>query len=316
MRDKSAFLLLFGLSSSFFACGSAPVENRFGTDGNGAPADVPATGPTLGGDQGEEDTACKKMDLVFVIDDSGSMGQEQSNLKTNFPKFLQVINKFTTKSGDAIDYRVAVTTTGVTASLQTSFGAMSQTGADGKFVKTSAMSRPWLERTDANITTLFQSIASVGTAGPSYEMPLEASRLALRERLLDNNKGFLRDDALLGIVYLTDEEDCSTTSRKITQSSTIGGHCMASQEATTKYVSFFDTLKQGRERWATAVIAGATSCTSSFGNAAEAPRLKSFVAEVGKTAVFSSICSGDLSGALTKALETFDAACQNFTAPR
>jgi hypothetical protein len=278
--------------------------------------DLPDTGPQLGGEPPEEDTSCKKMDLVFVIDDSGSMGQEQSNLKSNFPKFVQVINKFTTKSGDPIDYRLAVTTTGVTATIQTSFGGMSQVGADGKFVKASGVSRPWLERTDANITTLFQSIASVGTSGPSYEMPLEASRLALRERLKDNNKGFLRDDALLGIVYLTDEEDCSTTSRNIAQSTMAGTYCIGTQEATTKYVSFFDTLKQGRERWATAVIAGATSCTSAFGDAAEAPRLKSFVAEVGKTAVFSSICSGDLSGALTKALETFDAACQNFAIPR
>jgi hypothetical protein len=61
------------------------------------------------------------------------------------------------------------------------------------------------------------------------------------------------------------------------------------------------------------VIAGDGNCTSSFGDAVDAVRLKEFVQQAnsgGTTqAVFSSICSGDLTGALQTTLNTFQAAC-------
>jgi hypothetical protein len=78
------------------------------------------------------------------------------------------------------------------------------------------------------------------------------------------------------------------------------------------YLSFLDGVKDERGRWATAVIAGPTDCSSSLGDAAEAGRLKDFVAQAGDNAVFSSICEGDLSSALAEAIATFDAACQTF----
>ena len=63
-----------------------------------------------------------------------------------------------------------------------------------------------------------------------------------------------------------------------------------------------------------AVIAGPGpgQCTSNFGDAAEATRLRDFVTQTGQNAVFSSICDGDLAGALGDAIDTFDAACQTF----
>ena len=51
---------------------------------------------------------------------------------------------------------------------------------------------------------------------------------------------------------------------------------------------------------------------SDFGQVVEGVRLQSFVDQVGANAVFSSICEGDLAGALTTALDTFDTACQSF----
>ena len=52
------------------------------------------------------------MDIVFVVDDSGSMAEEQSNLATNFPMFANLLAQYTTQSGEKLDYRVAITTTG------------------------------------------------------------------------------------------------------------------------------------------------------------------------------------------------------------
>ncbi len=325
MRTLSKGLAIASIAGgAFIACGTSP--NGSHTDAGILPLQG-SDGSALGSDSGVfaatdadgNDTACKKMDLLFVVDDSGSMNQEQANLAANFPKFIEVLNKFATKNGDPIDYRIAVTTTGVDLSIsQEILGivvpSQTQKGDNGKFRTNASMSRSWLERSDANISSTFSTIAAVGTSGPGWEMPLQAARLALRERLGDSNKGFVRDDALLGVVYLTDEEDCSvgTPSAKLTGSQT----CADISEDPANFVKYFDELKKGHDRWATAVIAGASDCTSAFGNAQEAKRLKSFVAQTGKTGVFSSICDGDLSAALTKALQTFDAACKNFTPAR
>jgi hypothetical protein len=310
-----ALSLVSALTAS--ACGLATSEGAGAGSLDGGPLQHDAA--VLGPGEVEPDMGCKKMDIVFVVDDSRSMQEEQVNLAANFPKFVDVLNRFTAKNGDLIDYRIAVTTTGVDVNVtEVISGSIQPTeiqkGDNGKFRMTAGMTRPWLERSDVNMTSTFGTIANVGLAGPSWEMPLEGSRRALSDRLGDTNKGFVRDDALLGIVYLTDEDDCSTTTLNITQPD--GLNCSKFAEPTSSYTSFFDTLKQGRGRWATAVIAGQTKCTSKFGSAAEATRLKAFVSQVGSSAVFSSICDGDLAGALERALGTFDVACKSFAVPR
>jgi hypothetical protein len=78
-------------------------------------------------------------------------------------------------------------------------------------------------------------------------------------------------------------------------------------------VNAFDTLKGNRTRWAAGVIAGDGDCSSSFGMAVDGTRLKQFVTlangQNSTQAVFSSICDGDLTIGLKKALDTFQAAC-------
>src|SRR5258705_5042941 len=55
---------------------------------------------------------CNQMDILFVVDDSMSMKEEQTNLAANFPMFAKLLSSYTTPGGDKIDFRVAVTTTG------------------------------------------------------------------------------------------------------------------------------------------------------------------------------------------------------------
>jgi len=264
--------------------------------------------------------ACTKMDIVFVIDDSGSMAEEQENLATNFPNFIQVINDFVTTDGAALDYRVAITTTGRDVDYSVvlpGFGALpfSEQGDDGAFRQSCGMPRRWLERADGNVAQTFSCAAQVGTSGPSIEMPLYAAELALRDRVTDGtNAGFLREDALLALVFLTDENDCSRTDNGFQLS--MSDVCDASQPLipVADSLAFLDGLKMERGRWAAAVIAGPGpgDCTSAFGQAAEATRLLQFVGDAGQNAIFSSICDGDLTGALHDALSTFQAACEAF----
>ncbi|MBX3225620.1 MAG: hypothetical protein KF795_34260, partial [Labilithrix sp.] len=185
-------------------------------------------------------------------------------------------------------------------------------GDNGAFRMTSkcGTTKRWVEKADATAAKDFQCLAQVGTGGPSIEMPLEATKLALNDRMSDGtNAGFLRDDALLAIVVLTDEDDCSRQDNDFTIQNDVC-KTMPGVKPIADYKQMLDNVAKGAGRWATAVIAGPTACESSFGKASEAARLQEFVSMAGKNGTFSSICDGDLSDALEKALDTFDAACK------
>jgi len=289
------------------ACGPSIMEG----DDTGGGDDAPDV------DAGIQSTQrCQKMDLLFVVDDSGSMMEEQGNLASNFPQFADVLDAYMVEAGLPLDYRLAITTTGrdvaYTEVLPPPFSTslpMNEMGDDGAFRQSCGMSRRWLERTDPTVSTTFACAANVGTGGSSLEMPLYASELALKDRMTDGtNAGFLREDALLAVVYLSDEDDCSRRDNNFTHTAT--DPCTTVEPS--EWVSFFDDLKGDRGRWATAVIAGPTACSSSFGDAAAATRLQQFVTLTGDNAVFSSICEGNLAGALQTALDTFTAACDTF----
>ena len=310
-----AFVTLTAAACGPTASGNGDDDDDDGTGGVDA-------GQHTGGDGGGDQPAtgeCRKMDLIFIVDDSGSMEQEQTNLASNFPMFASVLNSYTISTGETLDYRAAVTTTGVTASgVQTinlpPFPPMmvpwSQTGADGKFRQVSGMPRPWLERTDPNMATMFGQAANVGTNGPGIEMQLRATELAIQPT---TNPGFLRDDALLGVIILTDEDDCSFRTASGIEISAVDG-CVgtAGIPSAADFLAPLDTIKGERGRWAAAVIAAQTACTSSFGDAVEGVRLKQFAQAGGTNVVFGDICAGNLQGALMQALDSFQAACENF----
>ena len=122
----------------------------------------------------------------------------------------------------------------------------------------------------------------------------------------------MREDALLGLVILSDEDDCSRTDNNFTVESDQCHPEWPENVPIDHFTTTLDTIKGDRGRWATAVIAGPNNCSSDFGDAINARRLQQFASEAGTNGVFSSICQGDLSGALADALETFDAACEAF----
>ena len=306
-------ILLFTVAS-VAACG--PAISNSDDDVGDDDGDDDGGGP----DAGWVDTQrCQKMDILFVVDNSGSMSEEQTNLATNFPMFATAIDSYMVESGLPLDYHVGITTTGRDVAYTEVIPAfppfpeqqvpMNEQGDDGAMRQACSMPRRWLQRGDAAMSSTLACAANVGTSGPGLEMPLYASELAFSARVQDGtNAGFLREDALLAIIYLTDEDDCSRHDNNFS--------LYADQPCTTEPVQdtidFLDALKGDRGRWATAVIAGPTDCESDFGAAAAAPRLQQFVSQTGTNAVFASICDGNLAPALEQALDTFTAACESF----
>ena len=256
------------------------------------------------------------MDLLFVIDDSESMREEQENLSANLPGFIDILDNF---NAGALDYRVGITTTGMNFALfSPPLQSTNLIGDNGALRQECGMTKRWIDRGDPDARTQFACAANVGLDGPPLEMPLWATQLALRERVEDGtNAGFLRDDALLGIIVISDEDDCSRTDRNFShlEFDIIAEDCRhfdPEYVPPASTVQFLDGLKGDRGRWAAAVIAGETDCSSTFGDALQANKLQEFVSRAGDNAVFSSICSGDLASPLQSALDTFDAACRDF----
>jgi hypothetical protein len=178
------------------------------------------------------------------------------------------------------------------------------------------MTRRWLERGDPMLASTFGCAAELGDMGPGAEMPLLGLKWSLDERVADGtNAGFLRKDALLAVVILTDQDDCS----RLDDNFIIDGSkstCFDPADPNIiplgDYLAFLDGLKGGRDRWAAAVLGGPPpdDCTSAFGFAAPAVRLKDFVTQAGGHSTFGSICSGDLAQPLKDALDAFDKACR------
>ncbi|MBK6691536.1 MAG: hypothetical protein IPG50_04940 [Myxococcales bacterium] len=315
--------LLGAAACAAIGCGADERASLPGRADAGADASVAVVSTPDPPDAGAG--VCQKMDILFVIDDSGSMSEEQAGLVQSFPAFVSVLDSFKVQGGGLLDYRVAVTTTGrdVTYSLKTTppmpefVIPMNQKGMNGVLRQDCGMSRRWIERGDANVASTFGCVAHVGTTGPGVEMPLLAAELALGDRVKDGtNAGFLRDDALLAIVFITDEEDCSRRDNDFIELNDMCEVASPNVIAPAHFVQFLDATKKGAGRWAAAAIAGPGVCQSAFGSAYEAARLKEFVSLAGPSAVFSSICAGSFANALEDALGTFTAACRAFPPPK
>lgn len=130
-----------------------------------------------------------KVDILWVVDNSGSMEDTVGLLRTNFSSFIQGF------TGLGLDYHMAAVTTDMVNPQHS--------GRIRGSVITSEMDA-------SQASSLFLASVDVGASGSSDEMGLAAVQAALTEPLLSNeNVGFMRDDAALAIIVVSDENDSS-----------------------------------------------------------------------------------------------------------
>lgn len=128
------------------------------------------------------------VDILWVIDDSGSMGDEQDELANNFEAFIQDFLL------QGIDFTMAVTTTDATAAK------------DGEMVgDPSLLTATAAAQNEALFIQNFQNTVLVGTDGSGSEQGLHTTASFLTK----NAASFLREQAYLILVYVSDEEDQS-----------------------------------------------------------------------------------------------------------
>lgn len=167
-------------------------------------------------------TVNRDLDLLFVIDNSGSMGEEQNSLKANFPKFIEVLN---TIQGGLPNVHIAVINSdmGTLGGPQVGTpgdGGCASNGSDGlmrelpgqpnvRFISDIKDDVTGMRSTNygnMSLTSVFSSMAEVGTKGCGFESHLGAMRRSLENPA---NANFLRPDAYLAVIIIADEDDCS-----------------------------------------------------------------------------------------------------------
>ncbi len=116
-----------------------------GSDGSDADSGEPGTtgglpGRFVGCDQPD---GCRRLDVVIVVDNSGSMGEEQQNLAANLPHLVERLRLIKDPEGDLVDpdVHVMVTTTDVGHPLCMQFNKPDYTVASGAPVATACVDR-------------------------------------------------------------------------------------------------------------------------------------------------------------------------------
>lgn len=159
--------------------------------------------------EGANQEGCKKVDFVFVVDSSPSMEDEQDNLIRSFPGFISAIEQ----NLDINDFHLMVVDAGHLTGRQGcdgTLGAGQISDGNGNDCGVSGGNR-FVTTDQANLVDVFSCMASRGIDGPPNEQTMAALLASAGELSQPGacNEGFLRNDAVLVVTIITDEEDDS-----------------------------------------------------------------------------------------------------------
>jgi hypothetical protein len=216
--------------------GPATDDDPQSTDGSGSNDSVAFD---LGGEEGTPpapEAGCRRVDFLFVIDNSVSMQDNQAALVGAFPGFIAAIEAaLDTDSDDHIlvtdtdDWGrcdtvngfqgIDPTSTTCDAYIKTTpfeacdavrgAGVIHPAGqyASNTLCELEGGNR-YIGPDEPDLAAAFACVATVGVAGNSSERPMESMIAALSSDLVGPqgcNAGFLRDDALLVITFVSDD---------------------------------------------------------------------------------------------------------------
>jgi hypothetical protein len=167
-----------------------------------------------------------QVDILWVIDNSRSMAEEQASVAASAQDFVSNLES------SGMDFHLGVITTDVD-SINPDAGVL-------------LGSPPVLDATAANYVSTFQQRVQVSTGGSDQEKGLQAAVTALTPPLIDSrNFGFLREDALLSIIILSDENDCSDFGALGAEAT--GEECYTESQKLTPVPDLVDLLRSTKE---------------------------------------------------------------------
>ncbi len=244
MRNGCVFLGVV-----FFGCGPRIVGGPGAGSADGTAGDTDQTdgdsassGSDPHGPVPLYEIPLRQLDLLVVVDNSASTSPIQAKLVSAIEPLLDIFEAADVQ----LDYRLAVTTTdsgnywcdNVTEPEYGNFVSTScreriadftwadvddsATCFDWCSLETLSLPQPWIEvvRAQSNLPAGVSAVDAAaclipqGVGGCGYESPLESMRRALTLSATEGSpqQGFVRDTAVLMVVIVTDEVDCSAAS--------------------------------------------------------------------------------------------------------
>lgn len=259
-----------------------------GAGGSGASSGSGAGG--AGGGLG--DAVCKHVDLVIAVDGSSSMTEElQAMRDVIFPAFSQ---RLRTLGANLDDFRVATLDACPTpANFHTR-------GAAGECNFSSGQA--WIESNSPQIDAEFACVGDIYladqqcTGSNDDEQPASSVIAALQAN--GPNAGFQRDDALLIVVAITDEDEQPTG---------------AADTPADIYRGLVQSVAGDPRRMVFLGIGGARSCDGAYGSADRAEDLQELTGlfENHDRGVFWDLCQGRLEDGLDEAFRVIENACND-----
>jgi len=252
-----------------------------------SPASQPGTGVPAQCQLQAPGIQAVKTDILFVVDNSGSMAASQQRVAQDIPVFVAELQK----SGGVLNsFRVGVTTTSVYVAYQYFNTVVDYYYPEaGWLLNIPALdggpgTERYLDDSDPELVPRFAlAMTAVGINGSGQETPFEATRIALQNAvaplsLQDGgpaNRGFLRDGARLMVVAVSNEDDCSEARRPplVYENDTDGENfCVNNSALLTPVGDYFTQLHnlpdgQGRNR---DVVWGALAPVSLLDKSAQA----------------------------------------------
>jgi len=151
-------------------------------------------------------TTGNTVDLLFIVDNSGSMADEQAAMAASFEDF---ITKFSAKD---LDFRIGIVATDNRENSTWWTNIYTNNGIDHDGPGSLLTKYPayrWLSPSTPDLVAKFQANVQLGTVGSGYEMPLSTFTKAITTKAAAGqwNEGFVRSAAYFAAIIVTDEDE-------------------------------------------------------------------------------------------------------------
>ncbi len=304
-------------ASSVVAC-SATNDTRGSTQGAGnSSSGVGGDGGFGFGGSGDQDAGaveCPNVDVLFVIDNSGSMADQQQSLIASFDGFVKGMQD---RLASAKSYHVGVVSTD-------DYGGNNGCGSIGDLItqtsgpsSSNAVCGPfagggrYLTEAEPNLAGKFSCVAQIGVGGNDDERPARAFMNALdpaRNGPGACNAGFSRKDSLLVLVIITDEDDVPDGCDGTTCMTYGSGGVPDDWSATVVQ------HKGGIEQNIVVLSLIGRKLDNPCG-AVPASKMLGFTNNFGENGFIGDVCAANYDQFFVDALPVIDKACQNYIPP-
>lgn len=262
---------------------------------SGTDTDSPTSGTTDGTTTGNPIIPCLGVDVLFVIDNSVGMGEEQTRVNGTAEAFV-----------DSVAAMVAVPPSMIHVGVMTTDEPELVVPVDMMGVPTTYVSTAnwmvWDKVLNPMVGLELTTALAVGEAGSVNERPMDMLVEAVSGATSTGfNDGFVEEDSLLVIVLITDEED------DIEQPTLYG-----SDGDPSDWVDGVASIKDGIRK--DVVVLGLVPTMSACADDLDSPRLTEFTTSFPAGAVHD-VCDLDYSAFLLGAVPALANACMQFSPP-